>query len=161
MSKAYADLGLVCDMYSAAYPYRLQVAADIHGPSKTRQEFTAECDINNIMARYEAAGVWPFRDEVAPVYYDFTSVPNTLQAAMEQMLSAEEAFMRLPALVRKEFDNDPVRFVEYAAAPDNLKRMREWGLAEPEKVPDAPMRVEVVNPSPPIVPAPGAAAPAA
>lgn len=160
MSKAYAELGIVSDLHSAVYPHRLEVTADIHGPSKTRQEFTAECDINGIMARYEAAGVWPFRDEVQPTYYDFTSVPTTLQGAMEQMLSAEEAFMRLPALVRKEFDNDAVRFVEFAALPDNLKRMREWGLAEPEKVPDAPMRVEVVNPAPSIVPAPGAAAPA-
>lgn len=156
MSKAYADLGVVSDMHSAAYPDRLEVLADIHGPSKTRQEFTDECDINNIMARYEASGVWPFRDDVKPTYYDFTSVPYDLQSAMQQMYEAEDAFMRLPALVRKEFDNDPVRFVEFAAKPDSLERLRGWGLAEPEKVPDPPMRVEVVSSSPPIVPAPGA-----
>lgn len=135
------------DVYSARYPGRLAVDADIHGPSMTREEFAEECDVNAIMARYEKTGIWPMQPNgVEPVYYDFTVVPNDLQSAMVTLIDAEQAFMRLPAIVRKEFDNDPVRFVEFAQDRDNGQRMREWGLAEPEKAPDAPIRVEMVNP---------------
>lgn len=145
-------------LYSAFNPNAISVIADVGGPSMTRQEFTEECDVNAIMARYEKSGIWPFqpKDQV-PVYYDFVGMPD-LQDAMASMMQAEDAFMSLPAIVRKEFDNDAVRFVEYASNGDNLAKLREWGLAPPEKAPDAPMRVEVVNPSPPVVPADSAKA---
>lgn len=150
MSLAYRLAEGESKLYSAMNPRRLRVVADISGPSKTRQEFADECDINQIMANAEKHAVWPFKDQLPPVYLDFVGMPN-LQEAMQHMFDAEEAFMRLPAAVRKELDNDPVRFVEYASDPGNLEQLRKWGLAEPEKAPEAPIRVEVVQ-APPIVP---------
>lgn len=147
-------------LYSVVTPFRIDVQADIKGPSMTRQEFTDECDINALMARYEKHGVWPYPETGREaVYYDFVGMPN-LQEAMAQMMDAESAFMSLPAIVRKEFDNDALRFVEYAQDGSNLEQLRKWGLAKPEEAPEPPFRVEVVNPSPPIAPAPGAPAPA-
>lgn len=145
-------------LYSAVNPTRLDVQADLSGPSMTRQEFTEECDINMIMARYEKGGVFAFNTKNDGIYYDFVGMPD-LAGAMQDMIQAEEAFMRLPAIVRKEFDNDPLRFVEFAQDGNNVAKMREWGLAEPEKAPEKPMRVEVV--SPPIAPAAAPAAPGA
>lgn len=117
-------------------------------PSMTRQEFQEECDVNAIMARYEnTPGGWPFAPPVEN-YVDFTAVPQNLQEAMSMMMEADAAFMRLPAKVRSEFDNDPLRFAEYAADAKNLPRLREYGLAEPEKVPEPPIKVEMVNPAP-------------
>lgn len=121
-------------------------ASDTVGPSRTRQEFAEECDINTIMARYDATGVISHVDQREPVYMDFTEIPDDLQGVLAQLSAGTEAFMTLPAAVRKEFDNDPHQFLQFAANPEHLERMREWGLAEPEKAPDAPMRVEVVNP---------------
>lgn len=118
------------------------------GPSLTRQEFAEECDINNIMQRYDAYISDPMRSVREPVYYDFTAMPDSLMGAMEVLHRGEEAFFRLPAVVRKEFDNDPARFVDYAADPSNVKQMREWGLAAPEKLPDVPMAVRVVASGP-------------
>lgn len=151
MSKAYADCmadnGEVPIAYSAANPNRLEVLADTDGPSMCRQEFAEECDINKIMARYEKTGQLPANlQSREPVYLDYTAIPDNLQEALRVMMTAEDQFMSLPAIVRKEFDNDPLRFVEYAENGDNLERMREWGLAPPEKIPDPPQRVEVVNP---------------
>lgn len=117
-------------------------------PSLTRQEFAEECDINTIMARYEASGAISHVNRAEPVYLDTTLYPG-LQASMDSFREAAAAFNALPALVRREFDNDPQKFVDFAVDPANLPKMREWGLAAPEKVPDAPMRVEVVNPAPP------------
>lgn len=108
------------------------------GPSLTRQEFVAECDINSLMARYEThviggPGNLP---PAVPMYADFASVPKTLLEYMDFMGEAEAAFMSLPAVVRKEFDNSAHLFVDFASDPANLEQMRTWGLAPPAKAPE-------------------------
>jgi len=127
-------------------------------PSLTRQEFLEECDINTIMARYEAGGAVSHVNRSEPMYLDTTGYPD-LQGAMDQFREASLAFAALPAKVRKEFDNDPQQFVDFASDPENLPRMREWGLAAPEKLPDAPVRVIVENPAAPAAAPDGAAKP--
>ena len=123
-----------------------RVQLDTGDIGMTRQEFADECDVNALMARYEKTGIWPMPlREVEPRYFDASEVPN-FHEAMEFMIAAETAFMSLPAVVRKEFDNDPEKFVEFGSKPENIGRMREWGLAPPEAAPEPPMRVEVVNP---------------
>lgn len=112
-------------------------------PSLTRQEFAEECDINTIMAKYEASGAISHVNKAEPRYLD-TTLYEGLQASMDAFREASVAFNSLPATVRREFDNDPQAFVDFAVNPDNLERMREWGLAPPAPVPDAPIRVEVV-----------------
>lgn len=124
------------------------VTSNTEGASRTRQEFAEECDINTIMARYEATGVISHVDQRQPMYADLTQMPSDLQTAMTMLDAATESFMSLPASVRKEFDNDPYRFVEFAQFEANAGRLREWGLMAPEEVVQPPMRVEVVNPAP-------------
>nr|AVQ10265.1 minor capsid protein [Gokushovirinae environmental samples] len=118
---------------------------DYFEPSLTRQEFAEECDINTIMARYEATGVISHVNRAQPMYLDTTSYPD-LQGAMETFREASEAFAALPAKVRKEFDNDPQKFIDFAVDEKNVDQMREWGLAEPLKPPPEPIRVMVENP---------------
>lgn len=118
------------------------------GPSMTRQEFAEECDINTIMARYDGYLSDPMRSIREPSYIDFTEMPQTLMDTMEVLRQGEQAFYSLPAVVRREFDNNAALFLDFAMNPENLEQMREWGLAPPPKVPDAPMKVEVVNPAP-------------
>lgn len=105
------------------------------GPSLTRQEFAEECDINVIMERYERTGVIDHTSNRAPFYFNYEGDIPDLQTAMQIRIDAERAFMTLPAKVRKEFDNDPVKFVEFATDPDNLDQMREWELAPPAPPP--------------------------
>ncbi|UDN67485.1 internal scaffolding protein [robinz microvirus RP_30] len=108
------------------------------GPSETRQEFAAECDINTIMKNYDAYLADPRRSIREPVYYDLSAYPDDLMGFMRLMHEGEAAFMTLPAAVRREFDNDPVEFVSYAADPANVDQMRDWGLAKPKPAPEAP-----------------------
>ncbi|UDN67715.1 internal scaffolding protein [robinz microvirus RP_102] len=119
--------------------------------SLTRQEFAEECDINTIMARYEAGGAVSHVNKAQPVYLDTTLYPG-LQASMDAFKEASISFAGLPAKVRREFDNDPQKFVDFACDRDNLVQMREWGLAEPLPVPPAPISV-VMAPSEPAQPA--------
>lgn len=152
-------------LWSACTPYRLSVDADpliicdedgCELPSKTRQEFMEECDVNEIWRRYESqGGKWPPPENGSiPTYVDFVGMPD-LQGAMKSMIEAEDAFMSLPAAVRKEFDNDALRFVEFASgnAPDRMEKLRAWGLAAPQKAPPEPISVKLV-PEPNVPPGP-------
>lgn len=109
-------------------------------PSLTRQEFAEECDINSLMKRYEGhaiggPGNMPAQE---PLYFDFAEMPQDLMGYLEFMDEAQANFMRLPAVVRKEFDNSAIEFVAFASDPGNIDAMREWGLAAPRKPAEPP-----------------------
>lgn len=127
------------------------------GPSLTRQEFVEECDINTLMSRYDAhviGGPGNMQPGV-PMYADFTQVPDTLLEYLNFMDTAQAAFMSLPAVVRREFDNNAHEFVAYASDPENLEQMRAWGLAPPkEPDPAPPAAPPGAVPAPPVAPAP-------
>lgn len=122
-----------------------RVFAPIVGASRTKSEFKDECNINSIMKRYAKTGVISHVSQRAPFFVDTTEMPD-LMTAMNVMIAARQSFMSLSADVRKQFDNDPVKFVEFAEDPENIDQMREWGLAPPKAVEPGPMRVEVINP---------------
>lgn len=113
-------------------------------PGMTRQEFAEECDINALMARYEKTGVVSHVNRAQPVFLD-TTLYKGLQASMDAFNEAADAFRALPAAVRKEFDNDPQKFVDFAVDEKNIERMREWGLAAPAPVKPAPVEVLVTG----------------
>jgi hypothetical protein len=100
----------------------------------TRQEFADECDINVLMATYERGGALNHFNRLTPEFLDVTEVPD-LATALSYFDDAQRAFMSLSATVRREFDNDAVKFVDFAQDPSNLEKMREWGLAPPAAVP--------------------------
>lgn len=116
-------------------------------PSLTRQEFAEECDINSIMQRYETTGAISHVNRAEPMYLDTTLYPG-LQASMDAFREASAAFNALPAVVRREFDNDAQRFVDFAVDPQNIEKLREWGLATPIPEPAPAIKVEVVSPPP-------------
>lgn len=128
-----SDGEVMSSMYCEHDPVDFTCAND----GMTRQEFADECDINVILQTYEKTGVLTHVARGAPQYLDVSNVPD-LAGAMAYMFDAEAAFMSLPAMVRKEFDNDPLKFVDFAVDPANIARMREWGLAAPEKPVQAP-----------------------
>lgn len=134
------------EVISSVYAEHKPVYSDTEGPSLTRQEFAAECDINNLMAQYDQTGVINHYNRVSPQYLDLTECPVDLQDALDHLQRATTAFMTLPAVVRREFDNDPRKFVEFAQDPENLPQMRTWELAPGLPNDPPPMRVEIVPP---------------
>jgi hypothetical protein len=81
---------------------------------------------------------------------------------MRQLDDAQAAFMRLPAKVRREFDNNAHWFVEFASDPSNLGQMQEWGLAPVPEAPAVPAVASGAPPAPSASPAsPAPAAPSA
>jgi len=145
--QGFNDTGV--EMRGSFVQTEVDYSFDCSDDGMTRQEFADECDINVLMSRYEKSGVLNHYNGAEPAYLDLADVPD-LQEAFNIFERANTAFMTLPAAVRREFDNDPVRFADFAADPANVDRMREWGLAAPAPVPPEPIQVVVTNPPDPV-----------
>lgn len=118
-------------------------------PSMTKQEFKAECDINNVVKQFKphhmqqmlAANLASGAYTDLPDSYDY-------QDALHIVKDAEERFMTVPAKVRDRFGQDPAQFLRFLQDPANIKEARELGLATPEPVPTPPVEVKIVSPAP-------------
>lgn len=101
---------------------------DASADGRTRPEFAAECDINNIVARYTRDGFVAHLNRGVPVFMDVSEVGD-FKSAIEQVRAATDFFSKLPAKVRTKFGNDVARFIDEAG---RLSRdeLRELGMAE-------------------------------
>ena len=96
-------------------------------PSKTLQSAAAECDIYNIINQFQTTGIVTHVASGIPQYVDVSEVPD-YQSALEVIMNADEQFAALPSNVRREFDNDPGKLLEFIQNPDNYERGVELGL---------------------------------
>ena len=109
-------------------------------PSKTVQSFKEECDINNVMLRFEQTGILEHVSTYAPQWGDFSDTPSSYQDALAQIKNAEDMFKDLPARVREQFDNNPGKFIDFVENPENTQALIDLGLANlktPKASPDA------------------------
>lgn len=102
--------------------------------SLTQQHFAEDCDIDKIVSRYKRAGIDidklnGYLDLTGASFDDVSEVPS-YQDCMEVVINAENAFMMLPAHIRKQFDNDPGQFLDFANDPANTEAMIQMGLSE-------------------------------
>lgn len=107
---------------------RVRVVSDTVGPSLAKQEFKEDSDINTIVRRF-GLGVEIPQGLRRPVYGDFTGISDYHQACLA-IASANEAFDALPADVRREFRNEPARFVAFCQDERNRERLDAWGLID-------------------------------
>lgn len=109
------------------------------------QSHKDEVDINNIVARHGADNVaaisqlqnWAFDDVVG----------NDFQESMNAIIKARDTFEQVPSRIRKEFDNDPAKFLDFVRNPDNQEQLYDWGLAQRPPVVE-PILVEMATPPP-------------
>lgn len=101
-------------------------------PSLAQQNFKDETDINVIVKKFGITGQVPVPSRL-PNYGDFTGVYD-YQTAMNAIIEADNVFNALSADIRKKFDNDPGKFVDFCENPDNIGELRELGLAKPKPV---------------------------
>lgn len=92
----------------------------------TKQSFKAECDINNIMARYLKTGVLEHVRTAVGAYLDVTGAD--FQSAQNLVAGAKSMFHMLPSAIRTKFDNNPAEFLKYMENPANAPEARELGL---------------------------------
>jgi len=137
--------------FKTAYGKKTRVSIKFKNPSLTKQSFKDECDINNIMKKWQRTGLIDHVNEHKGDYGDLTTYDD-YHASMNAILDARESFETLPSGVRKEFDNDPSKFLKFVHDPKNADAMVEMGLAQKRPVtPPVPVPPVSATPTPEVV----------
>jgi len=141
----------------------MRVSKTFTQKSRTQQSFKDECNINNIMAKYERSGIIDHVSQYQGQYGNFIGYPD-YQEAMTAISQANQMFATLPASIRDRFRNDPEAFLNFAQDPDNIDELRELGLAPPAAPPAKPVEDVPAEPgtvdAPASTPAPSSTPPA-
>ena len=72
--------------------------------------FRESCDINNLVARFNAGDVSAL-SRVQGAYFDATQLPHTYAEMLNTVINAEKTFNSLPLDVREKFDNSYVKWL--------------------------------------------------
>nr|QJB19196.1 MAG: internal scaffolding protein [Microvirus sp.] len=105
-------------MRTFSVPKRKRIYMAVSGlPTRVKQEFRTDVDINTIFAKAKA-GVQPpaWLTSATPRFGDFTSSYD-MQSAFDVVEKASVAFNALPLEFRREIDHDPSKI---ASAPREL-----------------------------------------
>lgn len=129
----------------SAYNYDMDQASRESGqvntePTKAQQQFKEECDINTLVERFHVTGELPNQLEM-PADVDFSEGVTDYQTALNMVIEARDAFMKLPAAARTRFNNDPQALMAFLADRSNLEEARKLGLAVPAPEPEPPPKV--------------------
>lgn len=116
---------------------RIGVKTVNNEPTKTQQQFKDECDINNIIARYEKTGELSHLSGRKGAFTDLSDVTD-YQGMLHTVIQAEEAFMTLPAVVRTRFRNDPGQLLSFLQDPKNKDEAIKLGLIDTPVDPEPP-----------------------
>jgi len=112
------------------------------GPSRTKQEFLAEADVNLIMKRFKKVAGVDFLNKYQGFFGgqfgDFSQVTD-YRTALHQVNQAEKVFDALPAKVRARFENDAAQFLDFMGDPKNVDEIVAMGLAKPKSQVEKPV----------------------
>lgn len=117
--------------FKTAYQKHKRHTLEFGEPSLTKQSFRDECDINNIMSKYQKTGIIEHLNEHNGEYGDFISYQD-YHTSLNQILEAQETFNSIPSSIREKFNNNPAEFLEFAQNPENHDQMVEFGMAYPK-----------------------------
>lgn len=112
-------------------------------PTMTQQDQKKEADINTLVEKYTKKGM-PLPQKHG-FYADFSEI-GTLQEAAINLQNAEDAFMMLPAHVRREFDNDPVQMLQQLEDPQNRAKFEALGIIEQTLPPEPIEPIKPIEP---------------
>lgn len=109
---------------------RLQVSFE--KPSRTKQAFKDECDVNNILKKYQKNHLITHVNSIQGSYGDFTNATD-YQEALNSVMLANERFQGLPAHIRQQFNNDPASFIDFISDDQNYDKALQLGLLDKQK----------------------------
>lgn len=111
----------------------VRVQKNFVNPSRTKQAFKDECDINMIVKKFKKVNGVDFLDvyKSSPntgFYGDFSDVGD-YRTMFDRVNAARASFEALPAQVRKRFNHDAAFFLDFCLDPRNLDELVKLGLA--------------------------------
>lgn len=96
----------------------------------TQQSAKDECDVNVIIDRIKRGADIPNASPNPPRYGDFTAIPTDLRECLNIVRQADELFMSMDAKVRRRFDNDPAKMLDFLNDDKNRQEAIDLGLVE-------------------------------
>lgn len=124
-----------------------RLVLNVRGLSRTKQEFAAETDINNIVDRVQKTHnpVPVTGTTLDPRFGDF-SQGSDFSEHMESLRFAQELFAELPSKIRARFGHNPASIIDFLEDADNRAEAVQLGLlTEPEPADPSP-----AEPTPPL-----------
>lgn len=97
------------------------------GESKTQQQFKAECDVNNIMAKYKKTQMITHLAKHQGQFGDFSNLED-YQTSLHKVMLAHDSFAQLPSELRSRFQNDPAQLIQYLSDSNNNEEAYKLGL---------------------------------
>lgn len=119
--------------FNKPYAKRERFQKTTTGPTMTEQSHKKECDINQIMSKFQKTGILTHSKQYEP-QYGYASDIDFLEA-MTIVTKGQEMFADLPSSLRTRFANDPANFLNFINDPENEEEARKIGLL-PKKVPE-------------------------
>ncbi len=110
----------------SAYGKKINQPSPVGKISKTKQSFKDECDINNIMAKYQKTGLID-HFSANKARYGFAPAAD-FRESLEIVHEAETLFRGLPSKIRRKFEESPEKFLAFCEDPDNRSEMALLGL---------------------------------
>lgn len=108
---------------------------------RVKQSAAKECDINRIIKQAQQSGLaLPAPGHVGYGYMDCTGIGD-YQAALDTVIAAEDAYYRLPAILRERLGNDPGRVLaelDRGYDSEYAQIMIDCGLLKPRPAEAAP-----------------------
>lgn len=125
-------------------------------PSRTKQSFKDECDINNIVKSFRTVqDIINLTENGRKGVFADLPEPFQYQDGLNLVIQAQNSFAALPSALRNRFENDPKQFLDFMSNPANQDEMIKLGLAKDTRPPPKPPTTETVVPStPPTEPPP-------
>jgi phage internal scaffolding protein len=115
--------------FRTAYSERKPCFFETTGDSLTQIHFQDECDILNIIKKHDTQGIINNVQRGVARYGDFSQDVD-YRESLNLIADAKENFMQLPSEIRKEFNNDPGQFFDFATNPANQAAMAKLGLTK-------------------------------
>lgn len=130
---------------------RVTVEFDLDNePSITEQQHKQDCCIRSIVEKARKDG--GLVNHLNPAfnraqYGDFTNIPD-FQTAQNMLIEAKNAFLSLPLRIRKQFDHDPAKMLEFIMDDRNYDEALKIGLIEAKTEAPAPADAAVAETTP-------------
>ena len=103
--------------------------------SMTQQQFKAECDVNNILAKYKRTGMLSHIQKHQGNFGDCSSIED-YQTSLGKLMQAQQSFESLPSELRAKFENDPAQLISFLSDEKNNAEAVKLGLKIERKAPE-------------------------
>lgn len=92
----------------------------------TEQQHKKECDVNNIIRKYDKTGLITHVSRFEGTFGDLSGAD--FKEMSDRVAKARSMFEELPSNIRHEFKNDPSRLLQFMDDPGNRAKAEKLGL---------------------------------